>query len=35
MMAAFAELERDIIMSGPWPVWPQRGRRAAAAGDQL
>ena len=32
MMAAFAELERDIIHERPWPAWPQHGHRAAAAG---
>jgi DNA invertase Pin-like site-specific DNA recombinase len=39
MMAAFAELERDIIhertMAGLAAARAQRGRRAAAAGGQL
>jgi len=31
MMAVFAELERDISTSAPWPAWPRRRPRAALA----
>ena len=32
MMAAFAELERDIITSARWPAWRRRGHRARPTG---